>query len=155
RHAARDRRQAEQGDHPRQQPAGHQGTAETARHRDGGRQHAGEAHGVRPERDGKVQNRAQGCCSAGVTGGPWPSHPSVHSFVEARQTKIMTAYPAGARYFYMVTFEIDPADEPLFNEIYDTEHIPSISKVPGVLGVVRFRDHEPNERGWLVYSALY
>lgn len=67
----------------------------------------------------------------------------------------MSTYPAGARYFYMVTFEIDPADEALFNEIYETEHIPNITKVPGMLGVVRFRDHEANERGWLVYSALY
>lgn len=64
-------------------------------------------------------------------------------------------HPAGARYFYMVTFEIDAADEALFNEIYDTEHIPNILKVPGVLGITRFRDHAPNERGWLVYSALY
>ena len=63
--------------------------------------------------------------------------------------------PAGAKYFYMVTFEIDPADEALFNEIYDTEHIPNILTVPGVLGVVRFRDHEPNEQGWVKYSALY
>jgi hypothetical protein len=67
----------------------------------------------------------------------------------------MTNHPPGARYFYMVTFEIDPVDEPLFNEIYETEHIPNILKVPGVLGVVRFRDHTANERGWLVYSALY
>jgi hypothetical protein len=64
-------------------------------------------------------------------------------------------HPAGARYFYMVTFEIDAADEALFNEIYDTEHIPNILKVPGVLGITRFRDHAPNERGWLVYSAMY
>ena len=37
-----------------------------------------------------------------------------------------------APYFYMVTFEIDPADEKDFNEIYDTEHIPNILHVPGV-----------------------
>src|ERR1700757_1719345 len=67
----------------------------------------------------------------------------------------MSTYPTGARYFYMVTFEIDPADEALFNEIYETEHIPNIMNVPGVVGVARFRDHEANERGWLVYSALY
>lgn len=64
-------------------------------------------------------------------------------------------YPPGARFFYMVTFEIDEADEALFNDIYETEHIPNIMKVPGVLGVARFRDHTPNERGWLVYSAMY
>ena len=63
--------------------------------------------------------------------------------------------PLSAPYFYLVTFEIDRADEALFNEIYDSEHIPNILTVPGVVGVTRFRDHEPNERGWLVYSALY
>ena len=60
-----------------------------------------------------------------------------------------------APYFYMVSFEIDPADEALFNEIYDTEHVPNILKVPGVIGITRFRDHMPNESGWLVYSAMY
>ena len=63
--------------------------------------------------------------------------------------------PVKAKYFYMVSFEIDAADEALFNDIYETEHVPNILKVPGVLGVTRFRDHEPNENGWLVYSALY
>jgi hypothetical protein len=67
----------------------------------------------------------------------------------------MSAHPPGAKYFYMVTFEIEPADEALFNEIYDDEHVPNIMKVPGVIGVVRFRDHELNAQGWLVYSALY
>ena len=60
-----------------------------------------------------------------------------------------------APYFYMVSFEIDPADEALFNEIYDTEHVPNILKVPGVVGITRFRDHLPNDSGWLVYSAMY
>lgn len=58
-------------------------------------------------------------------------------------------------YFYMVTFEIDPADEAEFNEIYDTDHIPTILTVEGVEGVIRLRDGEPNESGWLVYSAIY
>jgi hypothetical protein len=61
----------------------------------------------------------------------------------------------GARYFYMVTFEIAPEDEREFNEIYDSEHIPDLLKVEGVRGVLRLRDGEPNDRGWLVYSALY
>ncbi len=69
----------------------------------------------------------------------------------------MKSVPAlgGARYFYMVTFEIAPGDEREFNEIYDTEHVPNLLTVDGVLGIVRLRDGEPNERGWLVYSALY
>jgi hypothetical protein len=61
----------------------------------------------------------------------------------------------GSRYFYMVTFEITPEDEPLFNEIYDTEHVPNLLQVDGVLGIMRFRDAAPNDKGWLVYSALY
>lgn len=60
-----------------------------------------------------------------------------------------------ARYFYMVTFEIAPEDEADFNEIYDTEHIPNLLGVEGVLDIIRFRDAAPNEKGWLVYSALY
>lgn len=60
-----------------------------------------------------------------------------------------------ATYFYMVTFEIDPQDEKDFNEIYDTEHIPNILQVPGVLQVIRLRDAEPLPQGWLTYSALY
>ena len=60
-----------------------------------------------------------------------------------------------ARFFYMVTFEIAPEDEHDFNEIYDTEHIPNILQVDGVLGIMRFRDATPNAAGWLVYSALY
>lgn len=60
-----------------------------------------------------------------------------------------------ARHFYMVTFEIAREDEAQFNEIYDTEHVPNILRVEGVLGVVRFRDATPNAAGWLVYSALY
>lgn len=60
-----------------------------------------------------------------------------------------------ARHFYMVTFEIAPEDEPDFNEIYDTEHIPNLLRVDGVVGIIRFKDAAPNAAGWLVYSALY
>ena len=60
-----------------------------------------------------------------------------------------------APFFYQVTFEIAPEDEAEFNEIYDTEHVPNILKVKGVVGVVRFKDAAPNAAGWLVYSALY
>ena len=63
--------------------------------------------------------------------------------------------PGGAPFFYLVTFEIAPEDEAEFNEIYDTEHIPNILEVEGVLQVIRFRDAAPNAAGWLTYSALY
>jgi hypothetical protein len=60
-----------------------------------------------------------------------------------------------APFFYLVTFEIAPGDAAEFNEIYDTEHIPNILEVDGVLQVIRFRDAEPTPEGWLRYSALY
>ena len=61
----------------------------------------------------------------------------------------------GAPYCMMITFEIAPEDESEFNDIYDNDHIPTIMKLDGVTEVIRFRDPGPNERGYLVYSAIY
>jgi len=41
------------------------------------------------------------------------------------------------RYFFVVSMDVDPAKEALFNEVYDTEHVPYLADVPGVLSVVR------------------
>lgn len=60
-----------------------------------------------------------------------------------------------APFFLMMTFEIAPEDESEFNKVYDTDHIPTLLGVEGVFEVIRFRDAVPNEKGWLVYSALY
>jgi hypothetical protein len=60
-----------------------------------------------------------------------------------------------APFFMMVTFEIAAEDEAEFNEIYDTEHIPNLLKLDGVLEIIRFRDKNQTEQGRLVYSALY
>ena len=63
---------------------------------------------------------------------------------------------AGAAPFcMMITFEIAPEDEAEFNDIYDNDHIPTIMKLEGVLEVIRFRDAAPNDKGFLVYSAIY
>ena len=62
---------------------------------------------------------------------------------------------AATPYWMMVTFEIAPEDEREFNEIYDHDHIPNILRLEGVVEVIRLRDAAPNEKGWLVYSALY
>jgi len=43
-----------------------------------------------------------------------------------------------ARYLFTAMMDIDPAKEALFNEVYDTEHIPELLKVPGVLAISRF-----------------
>ena len=60
-----------------------------------------------------------------------------------------------APFCMMITFEIAPEDESEFNDIYDNDHIPNILKLKGVVEVIRFKDSAPNEKGLLVYSALY
>jgi hypothetical protein len=41
------------------------------------------------------------------------------------------------RYVFTASLDVDPAKETLFNEIYDSEHVPFLLKVPGVLAVTR------------------
>ena len=40
--------------------------------------------------------------------------------------------PTAQRYIFMVSMDIDPDKEALFNEVYDQEHVPNLLKVPGV-----------------------
>ena len=42
------------------------------------------------------------------------------------------------RYLFTASMDVDPDKEALFNEVYDTEHIPELLKVPGVLAVQRY-----------------
>jgi hypothetical protein len=44
---------------------------------------------------------------------------------------------ATAKYLFMASMDVDPDKEALFNEVYDTEHVPMLLKVPGVLSVRR------------------
>ncbi len=44
-----------------------------------------------------------------------------------------------ARYVFIASMDVDPEKEELFNEVYDTEHVPELLKVPGVLEVRRVR----------------
>ncbi len=41
------------------------------------------------------------------------------------------------KYLFTAAMDVDPAREALFNEVYDTEHIPLILQVPGVLAATR------------------
>lgn len=47
--------------------------------------------------------------------------------------------PIKSRYVFIVSMDVAPEKEALFNEVYDTEHVPYLSKVPGVLGATRFK----------------
>ncbi len=46
--------------------------------------------------------------------------------------------PAQSRYVFIASMDVDPDKEDLFNEVYDSEHVPLLSKVPGVISVTRF-----------------
>jgi hypothetical protein len=57
-----------------------------------------------------------------------------------------------ARYLYLVMMDVEPEKEADFNRVYDTEHIPALLRVPGVLSATRYRtatDGVPR------YAALY
>ncbi|MFN0040033.1 MAG: hypothetical protein ACKVP2_11025 [Burkholderiales bacterium] len=43
-----------------------------------------------------------------------------------------------ARFLFIASMDVDPGKEALFNEVYDTEHIPNLLKVAGVLSVKRY-----------------
>ena len=45
-------------------------------------------------------------------------------------------------YLFLARMDVDPAHEAEFNDVYDTEHVPLLSTVPGVLSIARFRTRE-------------
>src|SRR5262245_43054389 len=45
--------------------------------------------------------------------------------------------PINSKYLFVVSMDVDAGKEALFNEVYDTEHIPNLLKVPGVRHVTR------------------
>ncbi|MBV9756507.1 MAG: hypothetical protein JO047_05585 [Alphaproteobacteria bacterium] len=47
--------------------------------------------------------------------------------------------PVATRYVFIASMDVAPEKEALFNEVYDTEHVPNLLKVPGVRGVTRLR----------------
>ena len=47
--------------------------------------------------------------------------------------------PIGTRYVFIASMDVDPDKEDLFNEVYDTEHVPYLLEVPGVIAVTRLK----------------
>ena len=41
------------------------------------------------------------------------------------------------RFLFTASMDVEPDKEALFNEVYDTEHVPELLKVPGVLAIAR------------------
>jgi hypothetical protein len=73
---------------------------------------------------------------------------------------------AKAKYLMIASMDVDSERDTIFNEVYDQEHVPNLMKVPGVLGVTRYKRETltmniggerktieiPNEP---VYTAVY
>jgi hypothetical protein len=47
--------------------------------------------------------------------------------------------PITTKYLFMVSMDVTPEKETLFNEVYDEEHVPLLLKVPGVVSVTRIK----------------
>ena len=43
-----------------------------------------------------------------------------------------------AKYLFVASMDVTPEKEALFNEVYDTEHVPTLLKVPGVVNPAAF-----------------
>ena len=46
---------------------------------------------------------------------------------------------SNARFIFQASMDVTADKEALFNEVYDTEHVPYLLEVPGVLAVTRAR----------------
>ncbi len=58
-------------------------------------------------------------------------------------------------YIYFVQMDIPAEYEAQLNRIYDTEHVPMLSKVPGVSSVTRYRLEQSNDSRMQKYLAVY
>jgi len=52
-------------------------------------------------------------------------------------------------YVFWVMMDVEPHREALFNELYETEHLPLLLKLPGLTNVVRYRTETPGEPRYL------
>lgn len=43
------------------------------------------------------------------------------------------------KWIFTAAMDVDPDQEALFNEVYDEEHVPTLSRVPGVISVTRVK----------------
>jgi len=70
-----------------------------------------------------------------------------------------------ARYVFIASMDVDPDKEAIFNEVYDTEHIPQLLTVPGVRSAARLKGEafavsiggtaKPVTHAGPVYSAIF
>ena len=58
-----------------------------------------------------------------------------------------------AKYIYIAAMDVEPGKEAAFNEVYDTEHIPTILKVPGVISATRYEVVSGDPKYMAVYEV--
>jgi hypothetical protein len=46
------------------------------------------------------------------------------------------------KYLMIASMDVDPEHEAIFNEVYEQEHVPYLSEVPGVLSIKRYERQE-------------
>ena len=57
-------------------------------------------------------------------------------------TSNISAMSERTPYLLIASMDIEPDREELFNSVYDSEHVPSLLQVPGVLSVDRFQSED-------------
>ena len=60
-----------------------------------------------------------------------------------------------ADYIYVVQMDVPAEREADFNRIYDTQHVPELSNVPGVRRVTRYCLESADVDGVAKYAAIY
>lgn len=43
-----------------------------------------------------------------------------------------------SKYLFIASMDVEPEKEAIFNDVYNTEHCPLLSQVPGVISIARF-----------------
>jgi len=92
--------------------------------------------------------------------------PAQRGHIRALEVRKDLLMAGKAKYLMIASMDVDPERDTIFNEVYDHEHVPNLMKVPGVLGVTRYKRETltmniggerktidiPNEP---VYTAIY
>ena len=85
--------------------------------------------------------------------GRWPTEVMPHTMNRhlARYAWVggAAALTGSTPYVFWVMMDIEPHREALFNELYDTEHLPLLMKLPGSVNAVRYRTETPGEPRYL------
>jgi hypothetical protein len=109
------------------------------------------------ELDGPEVLQSAGWKTAGEAG-RWPTVVRPHTM--NRHLALYERVGGGAAltgktpYVFWVMMDIEPHREALFNELYDTEHLPLLSKLPGYVNAVRYRTATAGEPRYLcVYEV--